>query len=293
MRPFRFGVNITSLTSRAAFADTCRRVERLGYDVLMVADHLGIPDPFPLLATAAELTTRPRLGTFVLNAAFWNPVVLARTVATLDLLSEGRIELGLGTGYVQAEFDRAGLPWGTARERVDRLEHTITELVAALSDEEHRPASVQRPHPPLLIGGNGNRVLRIAAQHAAIVGFTGAAADESAPTGLRPISADGIAERVAYFEKQAGARVAEIESNLLIQQVVITDDRRAHVEQLLPYFPGFDVDQVLDLPIFMFGTVDEIAEQARTIRERFGCSYLTVLEPYLDAFAPVMERLRS
>lgn len=291
MRPFRFGVNMTSISTRDDWVDRCRQVEQLGYDVLMVADHLGMPDPFAALATAAEVTERPRLGTFVLNAAFWNPAILARSAATVDLLSAGRLELGLGTGYIRSEFERAGLPWTTPAERVDRLERTITEVTGALADDDYQPAPVQRPHPPLLIGGNGNRMLRLAAEHAAIAGFTGAASDESLPGGLRPLAADELAERVDYFRGQAGDRLDEIELNLLVQQVVVTDDRRAHAERFAAYFPGWSIEQILELPIFLVGTVDEIVAQVHATRQRYGFSYFTVLDPYLEAFAPVLKEL--
>src|SRR5262245_21046633 len=127
-RPFRFGVNLLTPASAGEWRAKCRRAEELGYDVILVPDHLGMPAPFPALVAAAGATERPRLGTFVLNAGFWNPTLLAREVATTNALTGGRLELGLGTGYVQAEHDRAGLPFGSPRERVDRLRRTVEEL---------------------------------------------------------------------------------------------------------------------------------------------------------------------
>lgn len=135
-RPFRFGVNLLAPAPVDEWRAKCRRAEELGYDVILVPDHLGMPAPFPSLVAAAEVTERPRLGTFVLNAGFWNPALLAREVATTDALTGGRLELGLGTGYVQAEHDRAGLPWGSPRERVDHLQHTIEELDRLLGSDE-------------------------------------------------------------------------------------------------------------------------------------------------------------
>ncbi|MFF3146594.1 LLM class flavin-dependent oxidoreductase, partial [Streptomyces sp. NPDC057927] len=111
-RPFRFGVNLLAPAPLDEWRAKCRRAEELGYDVILVPDHLGMPAPFPSLVAAAEATERPRLGTFVLNAGFWNPTLLAREVATTDTLTGGRLELGLGTGYIRAEHDTAGLPWG-------------------------------------------------------------------------------------------------------------------------------------------------------------------------------------
>lgn len=180
-RPFRFGVNLTSVSGKKEWAGKCRQAERLGYDVILVPDHLGAPAPFPALVAAAEATERPRLGTFVLNAGFWNPALLTREVTTVDQLTDGRLELGLGTGYVRSEFDAAGLVWESPRARVDRLACAVSELDVLLRDEGQEPRTVQQPRPPLLLGGHGKRLLVLAAAHADIVAFTGATLVEDAP----------------------------------------------------------------------------------------------------------------
>lgn len=136
-RPFRFAVNLTAAATDEDWRAKCRQAEELGYDVILVPDHLGKVAPFPALVAAAQVTERPRLGTFVLNAGFWNPALLAREVATVDALTGGRLELGLGTGYVQSEHDQAGLPFGSAGERVDHLRRTVEELERLLSSEDH------------------------------------------------------------------------------------------------------------------------------------------------------------
>src|SRR3954469_11504751 len=138
-RSFRFGVSLLATASAAEWRAKCRRAEELGYDVILVPDHLGMVAPFPALVAGATGPERPRLGTFVLNAGFWNPALLAREVATTDALTGGRLELGLGTGYVQAEHDTAGLPYGSPGERVDHLRRTVEELQRLLRDEEYRP----------------------------------------------------------------------------------------------------------------------------------------------------------
>src|SRR3954466_952198 len=150
-RSFRFGVNLVTPASAEEWRAKCRRAEELGYDVILVPDHLGMVAPFPALVAAATVTERPRLGTFVLNAGFWNPALLAREVATTDALTGGRLELGLGTGYVQAEHDTAGLPYGSPGERVDHLVRTVAELERLLGSPEHQPRPAQ-PRVPLLIG---------------------------------------------------------------------------------------------------------------------------------------------
>lgn len=240
-RPFRFGVNLLSPTSAAEWRAKCRRAEQLGYDVILVPDHLGMPAPFPSLVAAAEATVRPRLGTFVLNAGFWNPALLAREVATTDALTGGRLELGLGTGYVPAEHEKAGLPWGSAGERVDHLLRTIRELDRLLGSEEHEPRPVQRPRVPLLVGANGDRVLRITAEHADIAAFTGARTVENGK--LEPLTAEELDERVGRYQEFAAGRKEPAELNLLIQIVELTEDRAAAVQPWLSHLPNLSEDQ--------------------------------------------------
>jgi probable F420-dependent oxidoreductase len=294
-RPFRFGVNLLEPASAEEWRAKCRRAEELGYDVILVPDHLGMPAPFPALVAAAEATERPRLGTFTLNAGFWNPTLLAREVATTDALTGGRLELGLGTGYVRAEHETAGLPFGSPGERVDHLWRTVEELKRLLGSDEHQPQAAQRPRVPLLIGGNGDRMLRLSAEHADIAAFTGARTVPGSATGqLTPITADELDERVARYLKFAeDHREEPPELNLLLQMVIGTEDREAAVQPFLELVPDMTVDQVLDLPISLVGTLDELAEQVLARRERYGFTYLTVLEPYMEAFAPVMERMRG
>ncbi|MFE9097562.1 LLM class F420-dependent oxidoreductase [Streptomyces sp. NPDC007264] len=293
-RPFRFGVNLLGAAPAGEWRATCRRAEELGYDVILVPDHLGMVAPFPALVAAAEATERPRLGTFVLNAGFWNPALLAREVAATDALTGGRLELGLGTGYVRAEHDTAGLPFGSPGERVDHLRRTVEELDRLLGSPEFRPRPVQKPRVPLLIGANGDRMLGLTAEHADIAAFTGARTVPGSRTGrLAPITAEELDERVARYRALAAGRAEPAELNLLIQLVAVTEDREGAVRPLADRVPGLTVDRALALPIVLAGTVEQIAGQVRAQRERYGFSYLTVLEPFMEAFAPVIEALRG
>ncbi|MFE5892958.1 LLM class F420-dependent oxidoreductase [Streptomyces sp. NPDC056462] len=293
-RPFRFGVNLMTAAPADAWRAKCRRAEELGYDVILVPDHLGMPAPFPALVAAAEATERPRLGTFVLNAGFWNPALLAREVATTDALTGGRLELGLGAGYVQAEHDTAGLPFGTPRERVDHLRRTVEELGRLLVAESYQPQPTQQPRVPLLVGGNGDRVLRLTAEHADIAAFGGAYPDPKSSTGrLLPVTAEQLDERVARYRRFAADRPEPAELNLLLQMVTVTEGREAVIQPLLDRVPELTLEQALALPIIMTGTLDQITAQVLAQRERYGFSYLTVLEPYMEAFAPVMAGLRG
>ncbi|MEU3713446.1 TIGR03621 family F420-dependent LLM class oxidoreductase [Streptomyces catenulae] len=294
-RPFRFGLNILTLDTGATWRRTCRRAEELGYDVLLVPDHLGRPAPFPALITAAEVTSRPRVGTFVLNAGFTNPALLAREVATTDALTGGRLELGLGTGYVRAEHEKAGLPWGSAGERVDRLTRTVEELGRLLADPAVAPRPAQQPGPPLLIGGNGPRMLRLAATHAGITAFSGVRQAPGRPEGtLELLSAEEVAESVARYARyeEVAGRTAPAERNILAQRVVVTDDRRGAARELAAQGLGLDAEQLLEVPTLLIGTPAEIADQLRGHRERFGFSYITVLDPVMEEFAPVIEEVR-
>lgn len=282
-RPFRFGVNLVETADLGPWRAKCRRGEELGYDVLLVPDHLGMPAPFPALVAAAAATERPQVGTFVLNAGFWNPVLLAREVATTAALTGGRLELGLGAGYVQAEHDEAGLPFETPRARVDQLRRTVEELIRR-----------QEEHVPLLIGGNGERMLRLTAEHADIAGFAGAhLAQGSAEGRIRPLTADELDDKVARYAEFAAGRKEAAERNLLIQQVIVTDDPEGAVQPLLERVPGVTAEQVLALPIVLAGSVGEIAAKVRGLRERSGITYLTVLEPFMEAFAPVLAELQG
>ncbi|MET9843100.1 LLM class F420-dependent oxidoreductase [Streptomyces ossamyceticus] len=289
-RPFRFGVNLLNPTSAEEWRAKCRRAERLGYDVILVPDHLGMPAPFPALVAAAEATERPRVGTFVLNAGFWNPALLAREVATTDALTDGRLELGLGTGYVPAEHERAGLPWGSPRERVDHLARTIAELRRLLASEEHQPRPAQRT-VPLLVGANGDRMLRVTAEHADIAAFTGAR--PGAGGTLEALTAEELDERVGRYHEFASGRKEPAELNLLIQIVEFTEDRGAAVRPWLGHIPHLSEEQVLRLPLVLVGTLDEIVEQVLAQRNRYGFTYLTVLEPNMETFARVIEALRG
>ncbi|WP_328441750.1 LLM class F420-dependent oxidoreductase [Streptomyces sp. NBC_00444] len=284
-RAFRFGVSLIAPAPAAEWRAKCRRAEELGYDVILVPDHLGMVAPFPALVAAAEATERPRLGTFVLNAGFWNPTLLAREVATTNALTGGRLELGLGTGYVQAEHEAAGLPYGTPRARVDHLQHTVEELDRLL-DADARV--------PLMIGGNGDRMMRMTAEHADIAAFTAARAVPGSTTGqLLPISPEDLDGRVALYRRLAAGRKEPAELNLLIQMVTVTEDRAEVVRPLIDRVPDLTLEQALDLPLLLVGTLEQITAQVRAQRERYGFSYLTVLEPYMEALGPVIGALRG
>lgn len=292
MRNFRFGVNLVPSGGRSQWSESCRTAERLGYDVIAVPDHLGVQSPLLAMVAAAAVTERVRLTTFVLNSAFWNPVLLARDLLTAHELTGGRVEAGLGTGYVRTEFELTGLDWGTAGSRVGRLAETATALRALLA--EPRAIGFTRPAqaPPLLIGGNGDRVLRLAAEQADIVSFSGAVLAAGSKRGtVQMIDAEAMDERVAFFTAAAGPRAAEVERNVFVQTVLVTDDRRAAATTARRRLPYLSVEQILQAPTRLIGTTEEIAAELLARRERFGFSYVSVQEHDMTTFAPVIELL--
>ncbi|HEY6275503.1 MAG TPA: TIGR03621 family F420-dependent LLM class oxidoreductase [Streptosporangiaceae bacterium] len=319
MRSFRFSFNIFGLTTARAFAGTCRQGEGYGYHSVFAADHLGLPAPFPLLVAAAQATSGLRLGTLVLNAGFWNAALLAREIATTDILTDGRLEVGIGAGHMKWEFDEAGIAWPGFEARAGRLSALIGELRRHFAGElPGRPEGVPRlvpvqrhgfagTGPPLIVGGTGDRILRIAAAHADIVGVAGVFQIPGQPPGtFRLATAAEADERVGFARACAGARADQIEWHLLVQAVIVTGDRQAAAENLvaerrrMAAEQGADPDQTvltvgeaLRTPYLLIGTADEIAAQLRASRERWGFSYVTVHEPFMPALAPVIERLRG
>ncbi|BCK55595.1 LLM class F420-dependent oxidoreductase [Nocardia wallacei] len=288
--PFRFGVNLFNSASRAEWVEKCRKAEQLGFDVLGVPDHLGFSAPFPAMLLAAEVTERARINTFVLNVPFYNPVLLAREVATVDLLSDGRIELGLGAGYVQAEFDAAGLPFPSGGRRVEQLAEAAATLRRLYADPEYQPRPAQAGGPPLLIAGWGDKLLRVAAEHADIVAFTGGTAADSGH--ITVASPDATAQRVEYVRGLLGERADSVEYNILVQAVVPGGERDEILERYAANLPDGAADLLEDIPVLLIGSPDELADRLRERRKRYGFNYITVQEPAMERFAEVIDLLR-
>jgi probable F420-dependent oxidoreductase len=306
-RPFRFGVNVRTAASGAEWAGKARQVEALGYAVLLVPDHLAdLLAPMPALAAAAAATTRLRVGTAVLNNDFRHPVLTAREAATLDVLSDGRLELGLGAGHMQSEYAQAGLGFDPGAIRVERLAEAVVVVKRLLEGEpltfvgrhyrvtDHtiHPRPVQRPRPPVFIGGNAPRLLTVAAREADIVGFTGIAFRRG---GKEPDVSDFRAalvdERVRLVRETAGDRFDRLELNALVQRVIVTDDRRNTAEELTGRWTQLTSDEILASPYVLVGTVDQMVADLEARRERWGISYVMTHEPFMDALAPVVARL--
>jgi len=300
-RPFRFGVNNTGVASLKEWQDYARKAEDLGFSTLIMQDHFGGQlSPFGALTAAAAVTSRIRLGTLVLDNDFRNPAFVAQEAATVDLLSDGRLELGLGAGWLQADYDKLGLTFDAPAVRMSRFREAVAIVKAFftadkavtfhgehyhLTDLDASPRAVQRPHPPLLIGGRQKRMLAFAAHEANIVSIS--MLDRRGPDLPKPPT---FSEKVAWVRQAAGPRFGDIEIHANSGGLRVTDDQRgaiAEVAERLKIAP----DEVLQTPANLIGSVDAIVEQLQAWRETSALSYVVV--PYrsmMDA-APVVARL--
>jgi probable F420-dependent oxidoreductase len=269
-RAFRFSVGIHSAKSLTALQNKAKRLEDSGFDALHLPDHLGAPAPFPVLTAIAAATSRVRLGTYVLNAGSYKPALLARDAAEVDQLSGGRLDLGLGAGYVREEFEAAELPYPSARQRVDYLEHVTTYV------KKHLPGV------PILIAGNGNRLLTIAARHADIIGLTGANPGHVA---------DPLAERVEFVRSAAGDRFADLELNLAITAVPSDNSGKPDLA-LTRRFVDLSDEELLALPSVLSGSPHDIADTLRGYQETYGLTSVTFQENHADTIAKVIAEFR-
>jgi probable F420-dependent oxidoreductase len=310
--PFRFGVINEQMKAPSAWFDHVRRVEALGYTTLLLRDHF-VPDFFgdqyaPLVAlmAAASVTTTLRLGTMVIDNDYRHPVMLAKEAATLDCLSGGRFELGIGAGWLRTEYEQAGLPFDRAGVRIDRLEESIrvmkglwAEAPTTFAGQHYQvtgmngvPKPLQRPHPPLLIGGGKERMLKLAGREADIVGIlTSDVSSGTLISDIRERMAAAVHQKIDWIRQGAGHRFDQIELSL-IPTIIFTDDRRSHIESLIRQ-QGWDitVEAVLQMPSMLIGSIEEIAQDLQARRESYGFSYYVVADDQMEAFAPVVAQL--
>ena len=302
--------------TRAGLLAEASKAESLGYDVFISPDHLFEQmAPIPALTMVAE-NIGLRVGTYVACNDFRHPVILAKEAATADVVSDGRFELGLGAGYIPVEYQMAGISFDHGAVRFERLAETVQIAKLAFAGEPFSfdgthyqvrdytpyPRPVQRPGPPVLLGGGGRRLLTFAAAHADIVSILPAAAPEG---GLRAthLSLSSLNDKAALVRKAAAARSTDLEINILIFDVVITTDRRAaattylgELQERLGMFTidgELTADDLMDSPYLLFGTGEQIAEHLIRVREETGASYITVFPHLMDAFQPVLTRLRK
>src|ERR1700674_2058818 len=306
VRPFRFGVQEHRAASAKEWREKARQVEALGYSALYLPDHFGDQlAPIAALMAAADATTRLRVGSLVFDNDYRHPAVLAKEAATLDLLSDGRLDLGLGAGWMASDYQQAGMPYDSAGTRIERLEEGLQIVKGLLGggtfsftgkhyqikDLEGSPLPVQKPHPPILLGGGGRRMLRLAAREADIVNVNFNLRDGRVSRNLvRSGLAEATDEKMAWIREAAGERFGEVELSVTVFLANITDDSKSVVEPLAAGLGSEEAD-VLEMPHFLIGTVDEVTEQLERRRERYGISYVIVPGDVAESFAPVVERL--
>ena len=305
-RRFRFGVQTHNAASGEEWAGIARRAEELGFRTLFLPDHFGEQlAPIPAMAAAAAATTKLRVGALVFDNDYKHPVVLAKELATIDVLSGGRVEVGLGAGWMKTDYDQSGISYDPPSTRVDRFEEGLAVIAALfgpdpvtfdgtyyqVTDLVGHPRPVQQPRPPILIGAGMKRMLTIAGRHADIVGI-----NPSMPNGR--IDADtaksGMAEltdqKLAWVKEAAGERYADIEINLHNYACIVTDDRQKVADEYAQLF-GMSAEDMLEFPHAMVGTVEEICESLQARRERWDASYIVVSQDAMEAMAPIVAKL--
>lgn len=304
-RPFRFGVQASNATSRAAWADLARRAEANGFSCLTMPDHFDDQlAPVPALMAAADATTTLRVGALVFDNDYKHPAVLAKELATIDLLSDGRLEIGLGAGWMVSDYEQTGMPYDPPGVRIDRFVEGLHIIRAAMqpgpfsfsgthytiTDHNVLPKPVQA-RPPVLIGGGGKRVLRIAAREADIVGVNPSLhSGRIDATTIGNMSAEAVDEKVAIVREAAGERMGEIEMNVRAFLVNVTADGAGAREGMAKAL-GVEPSMMADSPFALIGSPDELVDRLVERRERWGFSYVIVGGNDIDAFAPVVARL--
>ena len=316
-RPFRFGATVQGrFPSREAFAAYARKVKSLGYSTWVIGSHisLGSAGQIAAMATAAATTTTLRIASHAFPVDFYRPTVLALEAATLDLLSDGRLEFGVGAGWLGRDYTAAGIPFDSPGNRIGRLEEAVILFKRLLQGEvvtssgAHYQVSelglgvrpVQHPHPPIFLGGGRKRMLSLAAREADIVGLD----MTSTPAGTldwRSWKLGAVEEMVGWVRDAAAGRADAIELQTLVHRVAVTDDRQGGAEQTMQWIASLPSSavthcdltsgDVLASPHALIGTVDQIAETLRARREQLGISYYTVHAADAEAFAPVVAKL--
>lgn len=304
-KPFRFAIQAKNANTRAEWVEQVKKVEDLGYSSLSLPDHFdGQLSPTPALMAAADATTTLRVGALVWCNDYRHPVVFASEMATLDILSEGRLELGLGAGWMKTDYEAAGMTYDRPGIRIERMIESMQILRGLfgegtfnfegdhynITDLDLQPKPVQSP-VPILLGGGGPRMLKMAGKHADIVGVNpnlkSGAIDE---TTVADATAERYAEKIGWVKEGAGDRFDDIELQIRIFMTMITDDRDGTAEALGPGL-GMNKEQALASPLAVVGNIDQICETLVERRETYGFSYITLGAENIDSFAPVVAKL--
>jgi probable F420-dependent oxidoreductase len=307
-RPFRFGIQASKANTRDLWVDLARRSEGNGYSCLTMPDHFDDQlAPVPALMTAANVTTTLRVGALVWDNDYKHPAVLAKELATMDVLSDGRLELGIGAGWMISDYEQMGIPYDSAKVRIDRFVEGLKVIKGAMAEGpfsfsgDHytitnyngTPKPVQAPCPPILIGGGGKRVLSIAAREANIVGINATmSAGVVGQHTFSTMTAEVVDEKVAIVRDAAGSRFNNIELNIRAFLVNITDDAKQAASGIASML-GVEQQMVEQSPFALVGPTSKIIDDLLERRERWGFSYVIVGAEDVESFAPVVAALNG
>jgi probable F420-dependent oxidoreductase len=319
-RPFRFGYQTYTAPTAQEWRDKARRAEELGFGCFTVADHYLGPGPaleamrhpaqdvaaVPAMAVAAEATSTIRIGPRVMCVDYRNPVVLAKEMATLDFFSDGRLEIGLGAGWLKGEYESMGIPFDPPGTRIDRLGDVVAMMRAVFAGGQPdyegdsgvratgfagTPPVVQQPSPPIMIGGGGKKVLRLAGRVADIVSFNfNNRGGMIGPDSLGTSTAAATEEKLSWVREGAGDRFDDIELEIAAYFTVVTDDTKGTLDNFSKMF-GLSAEELAEHPHVLIGSVDAIVDQLGERRDHYGISYTTVSDRVAESFAPVVEQL--
>jgi probable F420-dependent oxidoreductase len=318
-KPFRFGLQAYAPNSGKEWRELARKAEASGFSSFHLADHIIGPGPaltatghpvqtvaaIPAMAVAAEATSTIKVGCRVLCVDYRNPVMLAKEVATLDFFSEGRLELGLGAGWLQGEYEAIGVPFDRAGVRIDRFEEVIALLRASFAEGE---LNIDTPHvhavgfdavpkpftksgPPIMIGGGAKRILTIAGREADIVSLNfNNSSGKLGAAGIGSSTAELTDQKIQWIKDGAGARFDQIEIEIAAYFTIVTPDGEGTRAKMAPMF-GMTPEVFAEHPNALIGSVDEICDRIVERRERFGISYVSFGASVIDSVIPVVERL--
>lgn len=302
--PFRFGLNCWETESAAAWRDFAKEAEDLGYSTVVIPDHVVVQQlaPIAAMATAAAATEILRVGSYVLCNDFRHPAVLAKELACVDLLSDGRLEIGIGAGWAEADYQFLHQPFDTGAARIDRLEQSVAVLKACFADEpvDHPlvgwsglhalPKPLQQPHPPLLIGGGGPRMLRLAAREADIVGLNTLKRRGNRMEGGTPAQSlpeEAAAKQLDLIREAAGTRLPALEINANVMAAIVTNDGTGAAMGIAPAISDLLLQTASETRALV-GTVEQIVETCLRRRELLGINYITLPHTAMRAFAPIV-----
>ena len=305
VHPFRFAVHTGGGELLDDWAGFARRAEALGYAAVYVTDHLGRGlSPIAAMASAAAATTTIRIGSYVFANDFRHPLILSREAATLDRLSGGRLELGLGAGWMRSDYRQLGLPYDRPGLRIDRLQESVRLIRRLLSGEEvthagrfYRldcarvwPEPIQRPHPPIMLAGGGPRLLRFAAREAQIIGLAPQMSVSGRPM-LRLATEEALAGRVALVRSAAGARFDQLELNVFVADGGIVGSGQSVGASVAALAKSAGPAAIGGSPYLLYGTVAQLREAMLRRRERSAISSYGIPARAMEAFAPLVEGL--